>query len=97
MEPFAFLSTNRGGRKRGQSASRSAPVIAGQRALGNAIRRARTSRGLTQIELAEALGMHRTQLGHVEQGKKDCQLSTLMRLADALGLPLSMLVRSAQL
>ncbi len=41
--------------------------------------------------------MHRTQLGHVEQGKKDCQLSTLMRLADALGLPLSMLVRSAQL
>jgi len=41
--------------------------------------------------------MHRTQLGHVEQGKKDFQLSTLMRLADALGLPLSMLVRSAQL
>ncbi|EGD21293.1 hypothetical protein XGA_0010 [Xanthomonas hortorum ATCC 19865] len=40
--------------------------------------------------------MQRTQLEHVEQGKKDCQLSTLMRLADAWGLPLSMLVRSAQ-
>ncbi|WP_422505378.1 helix-turn-helix domain-containing protein [Stenotrophomonas sp. GZD-301] len=97
MEPFALLRANRGGRKPRQSASRSAPIVAGQRALGDAIRRARTSQGLTQIELAESLGMHRTQLGHVEQGKKDCQLSTLMRLADALGLPLSMLVRSAQL
>ncbi|WP_425602654.1 helix-turn-helix domain-containing protein [Stenotrophomonas indicatrix] len=50
-----------------------------------------------QLEFASILGMHRTQLGHVEQGRKDCQLSTLLRIADALGLPLSMLVRSAEL
>ncbi|APP80990.1 XRE family transcriptional regulator [Xanthomonas gardneri] len=68
----------------------------GQRALGDATRLARTNRGLTQIEHADSPGMQRTQLEHVEQGKKDCQLSTLMRLADAWGLPLSMLVRSAQ-
>ncbi|HHA2937415.1 MULTISPECIES: helix-turn-helix domain-containing protein [Stenotrophomonas] len=43
-------------------------MISGRRALGNVIRRARASQGLTRIELAEALGMHRTQLGHVEQG-----------------------------
>lgn len=68
-----------------------------QSALGRAIRRARRKNGLTQIELARQLGMHRTQLGHVEQGRKDFQLSTLVRIADALEIPLSMLVRSAEL
>ncbi|EKT4440962.1 TPA: helix-turn-helix transcriptional regulator [Stenotrophomonas maltophilia] len=68
MEPFALLSANRDGWKPGQSAFCFAPVISGRRALGNVIRRARASQGLTRIELAEALGMHRTQLGHVEQG-----------------------------
>jgi len=68
-----------------------------QSALGRAIRRARRKVGLTQIELAQQLGMHRTQLGHVEQGRKDFQLSTLVRIADALEIPLSMLVRNAEL
>lgn len=68
-----------------------------QSALGRAIMRARRKSGVTQIELARQLGMHRTQLGHVEQGRKDFQLSTLVRIADALGIPLSMLVRSAEL
>lgn len=68
-----------------------------QSALGRAIRRARKRRGVTQIEFARQLGMHRTQLGHVEQGRKDFQLSTLLRIADALEVPLSMLVRSAEL
>ncbi|MBK0011691.1 helix-turn-helix transcriptional regulator [Stenotrophomonas sp. S41] len=65
--------------------------------MGRAIMRARRKSGVTQIELARQLGMHRTQLGHVEQGRKDFQLSTLVRIADALGIPLSMLVRSAEL
>ena len=68
-----------------------------QSALGRAIRRARRRSGVTQIELARQLGMHRTQLGHVEQGRKDFQLSTMVRIADALGVPLSMLIRSAEL
>ena len=68
-----------------------------QSALGRAIMRARRRSGVTQIELARQLGMHRTQLGHVEQGRKDFQLSTMVRIADALGVPLSMLIRSAEL
>lgn len=68
-----------------------------QRELGLAVRWARSKRGLTQSQFAKELGMHRTQLGHVEQGRKDCQLSTLLRISHVLGLPLSMLLRSAAL
>ncbi len=54
-------------------------------------------RNLSQIELAVLLGMHRTQLGHIEQGRKDVRLSSLLRIAHALEIPASMLVRSAEL
>lgn len=60
---------------------------------GDAVRQARLRLGVSQEEMAAILGMHRTQLGHIEQGKKDCRLSTLMRLADGLNLPLSLLVK----
>jgi hypothetical protein len=36
--------------------------------------------------------MHRTQLGHIEQGLKDCRLSTIARLSAALGLSVSQLL-----
>ncbi len=53
--------------------------------------------GVSQEDFAEQLGMHRTQLGHIEQGKKDCRLTTLIRLADALGLSASTLLEAAKL
>jgi len=61
-------------------------------AFGNAVRQARLRLGISQEELASILGMHRTQLGHIEQGKKDCRLSTLLRLAESLELPISSLL-----
>ena len=60
---------------------------------GDAVRQARQRLGVSQEEMAAILGMHRTQLGHIEQGRKDCRLSTVMRLADALQLPLSSLLK----
>lgn len=76
---------------------RSSPGADEQQSLGRAIRRARIRRNLSQIELAVLLGMHRTQLGHIEQGRKDVRLSSLLRIAHALEIPASMLVRSAEL
>ncbi|WP_134832118.1 helix-turn-helix domain-containing protein [Stenotrophomonas indicatrix] len=68
-----------------------------QLALGAAVKARRTALGFSQEDFADKLGMHRTQLGHIEQGKKDCRLSTVIRLADALGLSASNLLRGADL
>lgn len=68
-----------------------------QQALGAAIKAARQALGVSQEDFADRLGMHRTQLGHIEQGRKDCRLSTLVRLGEALGVPPSKLLDSAEL
>ncbi|WP_208407675.1 helix-turn-helix domain-containing protein [Xanthomonas sp. 60] len=68
-----------------------------QLALGAAVKARRMALGVSQEDFAERLGMHRTQLGHIEQGKKDCRLTTLIRLADALGLSASTLLDAAEL
>lgn len=68
-----------------------------QLALGAAIKEGRLALGVSQEEFAAQLGMHRTQLGHIEQGKKDCRLSTIIRIAKALDLPASSLLTNAQL
>lgn len=61
--------------------------------LGQAIQSRRKAAGFSQEAFAHILGMHRTQLGHIEQGRKDCRFSTLMRIADGLDVPLSDLVQ----
>jgi transcriptional regulator with XRE-family HTH domain len=42
-----------------------------------------------QEALADYLKMHRTFIGHLETGRKDFRLTTLIRVAEALGVPLS--------
>lgn len=47
----------------------------------------RSSRIMTQEELAEAAGISVDMLGALEQGKKATSFRTLKRLANALGVP----------
>ncbi|WP_345780128.1 helix-turn-helix transcriptional regulator [Ornithinimicrobium faecis] len=54
------------------------------RALGNAVREARTAAGLSQEGLADRAGMHRTYVGSVERGERTPTVGTLYTLADAL-------------
>jgi transcriptional regulator with XRE-family HTH domain len=58
-------------------------------ALGEAIRRARTTKGLTQLALAHALGYEGDDAGayisRVESGHQSPRIETLSRIADALG------------
>ena len=63
-----------------------------QRRLGQAVKEARARLGYSQEAFAAEIGMHRTQLGHIEQGLKDCRLSTISRLSAALGLSVSQLL-----
>jgi transcriptional regulator with XRE-family HTH domain len=51
---------------------------------GKQIQRLRTSRGLTQEQLAVTAGLSRTFLARLELGQHDPSLSTLVRVAKAL-------------
>lgn len=48
------------------------------------LRELRNSRGLTQEELAEKAGLHRTYVGSVERGERNLTLESMRRLAEAL-------------
>jgi len=55
--------------------------------LGTNLREARKRAGLTQEEVAGRSGVHPTEVSRIEGGKRDPKVSTLIRLAHALGVP----------
>ncbi|QSY56863.1 helix-turn-helix transcriptional regulator [Bifidobacterium imperatoris] len=54
-------------------------------AVGRRVQMLRKSRGLSQEQLAEQLGMDRVSIGYIEQGRRSPKLSTLYALAGTLG------------
>ena len=54
--------------------------------------RLRHSQGLSQEELAERAGLHRTYIGSVERGERNVTLSTLEVLATAFGVSVTILL-----
>ncbi|MGE8451293.1 MAG: helix-turn-helix domain-containing protein [Pseudomonadales bacterium] len=49
------------------------------------VRRKRLELGLSQEELAEAAGVHRTYVGMLERGEKNVTIYNIERIAIALG------------
>ncbi|MDD6253238.1 MAG: helix-turn-helix transcriptional regulator [Candidatus Cryptobacteroides sp.] len=50
------------------------------------LRSRRKELGITQQELADRIGRGRSYVNRIEKGETDMQLSSLLRIADALGL-----------
>ena len=65
-------------------------------ALGRAVREARERRGLSQEDLAAVVGTARGAVGALERGERDPSYDELLRLADAVGMPASALVATAE-
>ena len=65
--------------------------------IGSQIRAWRSFRGLSQAELAQIANLPRPNLSALEQGRHDCTLSTLQRLARALKLSPAQLLEEAPL
>jgi transcriptional regulator with XRE-family HTH domain len=58
---------------------------------GRRIRQLRTERGLSQEQLAELTGFHRTYIGMVERGERNISLSNIGAFAETFGMSVSQL------
>lgn len=68
-------------------------VASRRRDIGDHIRTARLYANLTQERLAEMAGLDRASMNRIEQGHSAARIDTLIRIADAIGVPLATLVR----
>jgi DNA-binding XRE family transcriptional regulator len=67
-------------------------------ALGAAVRDLRAKRGISQEDLADLSGMHRTYLGGIERGNRNPSYTNIRRIADALHVRTSeLLIRAEEL
>lgn len=55
------------------------------RDIGRRIAELRVAKGWTQEKFAEVLGMATQNVARLEQGRSDCRVSTLVRVARGLG------------
>jgi len=67
-----------------------------QAALGQAVRRLREEKGLTQEAVAHAAGVHPTWVSRLEGGKLNPSWGMVARVADALDVGISDLAKGAR-
>ena len=60
--------------------------------IGENIQKTRTARGMNQGELAIQAGVDRAYISLVENGKQNLTMSALVKLADALSIPVSSII-----
>lgn len=65
-------------------------------AIGKVIRKRREALGISQTELAERAGLHRTYINNIEGGSKNISIDSLKGIADALNTNISELLSSAE-
>ena len=73
-----------------------APHKEPQPALGQAIRRLRTERNLSQEELGHRAEIHPTWISHIESGRTNPAWGTVRRIAGVFEVPLSEIVLLAE-
>lgn len=60
---------------------------------GSAVRSRRMALGISQEELAEKVGLHRTYIGMIERAEKNISLENIEKIAIGLGLSIADLFR----
>ncbi len=60
---------------------------------GNKVRKERMKLGLSQEDLAERAGVHRTYIGMIERAEKNATLESIEKIAKALGVNKSELLK----
>lgn len=65
-------------------------------AFGKAMRKIRETSGTSQERLADLAQLHRTYIGDVERGERNVSLVNMGKIARALGVSLSKLMRDME-
>ena len=65
--------------------------------LGKKIKLLRHQKGISQEELADIAGVHRTYIGMIERGEKNVTIITLSKFVVALDTSLSILLEGAEI
>jgi transcriptional regulator with XRE-family HTH domain len=65
-------------------------------AFAGAVKRLRTAQDLSQEALAEAAGLDRTYVSSLERGRRNPSLTTIVRIASALGVAAHVLLAMSQ-
>lgn len=60
------------------------------------LRKARLAKGLSQEDLGELTGLHRTYVGSVERGERNVSIDNMERFAEALNLTLASLLKRSE-
>jgi len=79
------------------AAPASTPPETAAKRLGAAVRRQRKAKKLTQEKLAERADLSTNYVGNIERGEYDVTVSTLRRVAAAMGCTASALLDAAEL
>ena len=61
--------------------------------LGQNLKRIRAKKGMSQGDISRALDVHRAYVSGIENGKRNPTLTTIQKLADALGVSVSELLK----
>jgi transcriptional regulator with XRE-family HTH domain len=72
------------------------PRSAAHLAYGRALRELRIERGLSQERLAQVANLDRTYVSGIERGERNPSLANILKLADALGIPLAKWAEKAE-
>lgn len=64
--------------------------------VGQVIKRYRLAAGLSQEELADVAGIHRTHVGFLERGERSSSIDVLVRVSEALKVPASQVLAEAE-
>lgn len=67
-----------------------------ERSIGQQVKRFRAALGLTASDLAERTGLSKAMISKIESATTSCSLSTLERLAQGLGIPVTALFRGLE-
>lgn len=63
---------------------------------GLAVRAFREAKNISQEQLADTAGLHRTYIGSIERGERNLGIKNIFRIADALGCKPSELVEATE-
>ena len=64
---------------------------------GETIRQERLTQNISQEDLAEKCGLHRTYIGSVERGERNLAIENIVKISSALGLKASELLKKSGL